>query len=233
MEQVFDRGVGRVHHLPGEAEAPGFFGVLGEMGGVAAMLIPDVAFAVLHFGHDDRATAFREEQERHRGADARVAFGVPVSFPVVRERILFADEHLGAFAIPIVFADEAMGGEAAGAFEAVEIVVETGLAAAGGARVVIDGEATAEPVDGAVEFVVVDMWAAADDVAVFDGGVAGFKRGGGDGEAADAGAGHAAGAGVAGDVAPGAVFVLRARPSTFARVSQVSRLTSTPTRWPS
>ena len=49
---------------------------------------------------------------------------------------------------------------------------------------------------------------AADDLAVFDGGVARFERGGGDGEAADAGAGHAAGSGVAGDVAPGAVFVL-------------------------
>ena len=58
LEQVFDCGVGRVHHLPGEAEAPGFFGVLGEMGGVAAMLVPHIAFAVLHFGHDDRTTAF-------------------------------------------------------------------------------------------------------------------------------------------------------------------------------
>ena len=178
MEQVFDRGVGRVHHLPGEAEAPGFFGVLGEMGGVAAMLVPVVAFAVLDLGHDDRAAAFGEEQQRHRGADARFALGVPVAFPEVRERILFADQELGAFAIPVVVADEAVGGEPAGAFEAVEIVVEARLAAAGGARVVIDGEAIAEPVDGAVELVVVDVWAAADDVAVFDGGVAGFKRGG-------------------------------------------------------
>ena len=55
LQQVFDRGVGRVHHLPGEAEAPGFFGVLGEMGGVAAMLVPVVAVAVLDLGHDDRA----------------------------------------------------------------------------------------------------------------------------------------------------------------------------------
>ena len=177
--------------------------------------------------------AFGEEQQRHRGADARVAFGVPVSFPVVRERILFADQELGAFAIPIVFADEAAGGEAAGAFEAVEIIVEARLAAAGGTRVVVDGEAIAEPVDGAVELVVVDVRAAADDVAVFDGGVARFERGGGDGQAADAGAGHAAGAGVAGDVAPGAVFVLRAGPVVLRRAVQVSRLTSTPTRWAS
>src|SRR6478609_7538221 len=39
LEQVFDCGVGRVHHLPGEAEAPGFLGVLGEMSSVAAMLV--------------------------------------------------------------------------------------------------------------------------------------------------------------------------------------------------
>ena len=60
--------------------------------------------------------------------------------------------------------------------------------------------------------VVVVVRAAADDAAVFDGGVARFERGGGDGQAADAGAGHAAGAGVAGHVAPGAVVVLRAAP---------------------
>ena len=40
-------------------------------------------------------------------------------------------------------------------------------------------------------------------MAVFDGGVAGFQCGGRDCEAADAGAGHAAGAGITGDVAPG------------------------------
>ena len=133
--------------MPSETEAPGFFGVLGEMGGIAAMLIPDVAFAVLDLGHDDRAAAFGKKQQRHRGADAWLAFGVPVSFPIVRERILFADQDLGAFAIPIVIADEATGRESAGTLEAVEIIVEARLAAAGGARVVIDGEVAGEPVD--------------------------------------------------------------------------------------
>src|SRR5262245_10275272 len=124
------------------------------MGGVAAMLVPDLSLAVFHLGHDDRSAAFGEEQERHRGADPRVAVRVPIALPVMREGIRFADEDFGAFAVPIVLADEAMGGEAAGALEAREIIVEARLAAAGGAWVVVDGKAAAEPVDGAFEFVV-------------------------------------------------------------------------------
>ena len=94
LQQVFDGGGRRVHHLPREAELPGFFGVGGEIGGIAAVLVPFVAVAVLELGDDDRPAAFGEEQQRHRGADVRVALGVPTAFPVVRERILFVDQAI-------------------------------------------------------------------------------------------------------------------------------------------
>src|SRR5262249_46923366 len=70
----------------------------------------------------------------------------------------------------------------------------------------------AEPVDSSLEPIILDVRAAADDVAVFDGGVARFQGRVRDREAADTGAGHAAGAGVFGHVAPGAVVVLSAAP---------------------
>ncbi len=53
LQQVFNRCRGRIHYLPGKAEAPGLFGVFGEVGGVAAMLVPGVAIAILDLGHDD------------------------------------------------------------------------------------------------------------------------------------------------------------------------------------
>ena len=80
-------------------------------------------------------TIGRRPLERNNSASAvlmcGLSLGVPAAFPIVRERILLADEELGAFAIPIVIADEAARGEPAGALQAVEIVVEARLAAAG------------------------------------------------------------------------------------------------------
>ena len=154
-----------------------------------------------------------KKQQRQRGADVRIALGVPAAVPVVRERILLADEKLGAFAVPIVVADEAAGGEPAGALQAVEIVVQRRLPAAGGRGLRVDREtlrrASRSP-RSSLSIVLVRP--AADDAAVLDGGVARFERGRADGQPADAGARHAAGAGVAGHVAPGAVGVLRAAP---------------------
>src|SRR5689334_16380036 len=70
----------------------------------------------------------------------------------------------------------------------------------------------AEPVDSSLEPVILYVRAATDDVSVFDGGVARFQGRVRDREAADARAGHAAGAGIFGYVAPGAIVVLSAAP---------------------
>src|SRR4051794_29278464 len=56
------------------------------------------------------------------------------------------------------------------------------------------------------------MRAAANDVAVLDSSIAGFQCRGRYRESADPGAGHAAGAGVTGDVAPRPIVVLRIGP---------------------
>src|SRR5690348_4586889 len=105
-----------------------------------------------------------------------------------------------------------MSGEAASSFESVQIVIEAGLPAAGWTRIVVHGESRAEPLDRSLQAVVVLVWTATDDMPVFDRGIARLESCRGNREPADAGTGHAAGADVAGDIAPRAVFVLRAAP---------------------
>jgi hypothetical protein len=140
------------------------------------------------------------------------AFGVPAALPVMRERVLLADQKLGPLAIPIVLTDEASRGEPAGALQAVEIVVQDRLSTAGRPRIVSDGKPPGKPLDRAVERIIGLVGPTAKDVAVFHRGVSRFERGGRNRQPADARARHAAGADVAGHVSPGAVVVLRRAP---------------------
>ena len=203
----------RVEDVPGESGGvvgpPARLDVLDEVGDVVAVAIPVVVRGVAALGHDHRPTALGEEEQGEARRDDRLL--EPRRDELAGERVLFADEHPGSLEIPVGLADVAAGGESADPFEAVEVVVEPGLAARAG--VLPHREPPAEPLQAALEHFGRGAASAAGDRLPPRLGVRRpdvLRR---DPDARDAGAGHAAGAAdVADGVAPGAVGVRAALP---------------------
>ena len=63
-----------IDHLPGQVALPFLFDVAGQVGQIAAMMVPIVARAVLQLGHQHRAAALGQKQQRKAGADMRIGF---------------------------------------------------------------------------------------------------------------------------------------------------------------
>ena len=142
-------------HLP--------FDVAGQVGHVVAVAVPIVGRAVFELVQQHRPTPFREKQQGKTGADHGIRIArrpAPSRSPTGCPGL--SNQMLGALAIPIGPArlagsgrkerDEPLGGEPADPFQAVEVVEHVVVAGAG---VVRDGIILAEPLQAAVDAIVI------------------------------------------------------------------------------
>ena len=98
-------------------------------------------------GHDHRPAALCEKQE----GEARGNRGIldPPGYELAAELILGVHEHPRPLAVPVMLADVSPGREPPHPLEAVEVVIEPGVAA--GARVLSHAQPAAEPVEAPLE----------------------------------------------------------------------------------
>ena len=133
--------------------------------------------------------------------------------PVVVERVLLANQEFRAFAIPIVIADQAAGGESTDAFQAIEIVVMPNVPHPSSTRVAAHGKISPQPGESTFERIVFLLRLTTPDDTFLYLRVGTINSAGANHRGADAGTGHAAQpVGPAGLIAPRPVGVLAILP---------------------
>src|SRR5262249_29907952 len=130
----------------------------------AALVVPAgvVGPAERQLGDQHRGAPLGEEEERETGGDDGVVVegGLAAVAAPGSVGLLGIDEEVAADLVPVVPAEVAVAGERAGALDAVQAVERRGEALDGVLLGEPGGEAGAEPVQGAVDRLVLDVHAA-------------------------------------------------------------------------